>query len=249
MKLTSETKLLLAMAVFVLLGGGALFFLSGSNAPAASRPGAPPPPKITRATFDGLVTNARHVKGDPNAPVTIVEFADFQCPSCRRAFGSIVHRFDKEVPVRFAFHHFPLTNIHERAVPAAIASEAAGRQGKFWPMYEKLFTGEKTELTDAYFDIQAKRLGLDMDRFHKDQKDPALEALVMADQKLATENSVQETPTFLIQDNRKPDAEIQSVVGGSQLQGALAVLLPKSVKPVAGATPGGAPLPGPQAPG
>ncbi len=218
------------MAVFVLLGGGALFFLNKKSEEAAPPPATIAPPTLTKASFDTLVTTAQHVKGDPKAPVTIVEFADFQCPSCRRAFESIVHDLGTKVPVRFVFRHFPLTNIHEQAMPAALAAEAAGKQGKFWEMYEKLFTGEKTELSTAFFDAQAKAIGLDMDRFHKDQNDPAVKALISADQKAAQDNNIQETPTFLISDSRKTDGSIQSVVGGTQLQAALAAILPDQVK-------------------
>jgi protein-disulfide isomerase len=219
------------MAVFVLLGGGALFFLNKSSEEARPPAPTPPPPAVTQTAFDSLVSSARHVKGDPKAQITIVEFADFQCPSCRRAFDSVVHDLGTKIPVRFAFRHYPLESIHEHAMAAAIASEAAGRQDKFWPMYEKLFTGEKAELTTAFIDQQAKAIGLDMDRFHKDVNDPAVKAIVVADQKLAQENNIQETPTFLIRDSRQGDAEIQSVVGGPQLQSALAALLPGKVTP------------------
>lgn len=227
MKMTSETRLLLAMAVFVLLGGGALFFLNKTS----EAPPAPDKPtsQITQAAFDSLASGASHVKGDPKAPITIVEFADFQCPSCRRAFAMVIHDFGTKIPVRFVFHHYPLTGIHENAMAAAIASEAAAKQGKFWPMYEKLFTGEKTELTTAFFDAQAKAIKLDMDQFHKDQNDPSVKALVEADLKLAQSNNIMETPTFLIRDSREKDGQVQMVVGGPQLQAALAALLPGKV--------------------
>lgn len=229
MKMTSETRLLLAMAVFVLLGGGALFFLNKSTEEARTPPPPPPSAQMTKASFDSIVASAPHVKGDPKAQVTIVEFADFQCPSCRRAYASIVHDLGTKIPVRFVFRHFPLTNIHPNAIPAAVAAEAAGKQGKFWEMYEKLFTGEETELTAAFFDAQAKAIGLDMDKFHKDQKDPAVNELVLADQKLAQENNIQETPTFLISDTRTGSEDIQSVVGGTQLQAKMAELFPDTV--------------------
>ena len=225
-------------------GGSALFFLNKSGEEAQSPTPTKPPPKITQAIFDSLVKDARNAKGDPKAPLTIVEFADFECPSCRRAFASIVHDLGTKVPVHFVFHHFPLTNVHEHAMDAAIASEAAGKQGKFWPMYEKLFAGEKTELSDKFFDDQAKAIGLDMDKFHKDQKDPAVKELVLADQKLAIGNSIQETPTFLISDSRKPGSDIQSVVGGPNLQTTLATLLPGQVAPPS-PTPGASSVPPP----
>ena len=231
MKMTNETRLLLAMAVFVLLGGGALFFLNKSNETPAPPTPPSPPAKMTQATFDSLVKDANHVKGDPKSPITVVEFADFECPSCRRAFDTIVHDLGTKIPVRFAFHHFPLTNVHEHAMDAAIASEAAGKQGKFWPMYEKLFTGEKTELSDEFFEAQAKAIGLDMDQFHKDQKDPKVKDLVLADQKLAQSSMIQETPTFLISDSSKKDSEIQIVVGGPALKTALSQLMPGKVSP------------------
>src|SRR5689334_18012370 len=78
-----------------------------------------------------------HVRGDTDAPV-ILEYGDYECPYSRQAFRAI-ERVEREIPVRFAFRHFPLTQIHPHALAASAAAEAAARQGRFWEMHELLF--------------------------------------------------------------------------------------------------------------
>ena len=82
-----------------------------------------------------------HILGPASAPVTLVEYGDFECPSCLQAHGAIqimVSHFGEQL--RFVFRHFPLREVHPHAELAAEAAEAAGAQGKFWPMYDLLFT-------------------------------------------------------------------------------------------------------------
>lgn len=214
MKINSETRLLLFMAFFV-LGGGAFLLLS-------SRPPAPPPsppPTVDPATsMAELLKNVRHSKGDPAAPLTIVEFADFECPSCRRAYESVLSGLD-EKKARLVFRHFPLPD-HETALPAALAVEAASRQNKFWPMYEALFDPAAPALTDAFLVETARKIGLDIARFDKDRIDPALEAVVEADQALAQKHGISSTPTFFVQNK----SGVSRAVGGDELKTLLARL-------------------------
>src|SRR5690348_15338270 len=183
-----EAKLLIILAVIVLLGGGALLWIGkANNGPETPRP-TPPPVAWNQERFDTIVKDAPHVKGDANAPVTIVEFADFQCPACRRAYNGILHKTLAKPNIRFVFHHFPFPDMHPRALPAAIAAEAAANQGKFWPMYENLFTGEKTELTDKYIEECARKSGCNIDQFKEDFKDRSLLQRVNADKTLGENN-------------------------------------------------------------
>ncbi len=133
------------MFAFVVLGAGLLFFLGRLGDP----PARPAQARTPAATFDALLKDASHVKGSPDAPLTIIEFADFECPSCRRAYGSVASRFGKTIPARFVFRHLPL-EMHPTAFPAAVAAEAAARQHKFWEMYDALFDPKAPPLDDAY---------------------------------------------------------------------------------------------------
>ena len=102
------------------------------------------------------------VRGAPMAPVTIVEFSDFQCPYCGAAHPELtrlLREFDGQV--KLVFKYFPLSG-HDRAMPAARAAEAAARQGKFWEMHDMLFEHQH-ELEDADFERYANALGLDME--------------------------------------------------------------------------------------
>lgn len=106
-----------------------------------------------------------HVLGSSHAPVTVVEYGDFECPTCKQAAPSVkllLERFDGKV--LFAYRHFPLESIHPHALKAAEAAECAGAQGRFWAMHDLLFANQAhLELSDltAY----ARRLDLDQATF------------------------------------------------------------------------------------
>jgi protein-disulfide isomerase len=211
MKSSGETKLLLGLALFVLLGGGFLVF---SNV-LMNRPPQPPITEGIKAkAFEPLVARGRHSKGDPAAPITIVEFADFECPSCRRAYKSVLSRLDDNQNVRLVFHHMPLSDIHPMALPAAVAAEAAARQNKFWPMYEALFDPKAPPLNEKYLEQAARKIGLDMARFRKDLFDPAVPAKIREDIEFARSQGVEVTPTFFVRD---AEGKITRVIGSDSL--------------------------------
>jgi protein-disulfide isomerase len=161
---------------------------------------------------------APHIHDVPSPTLTVVEFADFQCPSCRKAYDVLLRKLKQEKSVRFIFHHLPLVGMHERAMPAAMAAEAADKQGKFWEMYDALFDGLKTELTDDDIDKCARKAGLDMTKFKNDLNDSASRARIEADLKMAASYHIGSTPTFVVKDSK--DAVFQ-VVGAQELQAAL----------------------------
>lgn len=245
MKASGETKLLLILGLIVLIGGGALIAMN--RGPLPSIPGTeatpPPLPNLGAAEFEAILKEARHLKGDPNAKITVVEFADFECPSCRKAYNEFLK--GKKYPVRFAFRHYPLP-MHSHAVPAALATEAAERQGKFWEMYEALFEGTETELTDDYIRKQAEKIGLDLARFDRDIKDPALNTLVKADSEAAHEYNIEMTPTFLVRD---AEGKIHQDTGAFGLERLLPILQggkePAQKLSPPGGPPGGPPGPPP----
>jgi len=135
--------------------------------------------------------------GDPKAPVVIVEFADFECPFCNFARSIIKDVLKSQGDqVVFYFKQYPLP-MHAMATPAAMASLAAHKQGKFWPMYDLLFDNQK-DLTDAKILEFAQMLNINMERFKADLKSPELAAQVAADRTDGENASVDSTPSFFI---------------------------------------------------
>lgn len=143
-------------------------------------------------TYDGAP-----IKGSPNAPVTIVEFSDFECPFCKRVLPSIeqiLKEYDGKV--KLAFRHNPLP-FHARAMPAAKAAVAAQKQGKFWEMHDKMFANQ-AELTEANFKKWAKELKLDLKKFEADMNDPETAKRIDEDADFARSNNAGGTPSFFI---------------------------------------------------
>jgi protein-disulfide isomerase len=136
-------------------------------------------------------------RGNPAAKVTIVEFSDFQCPFCKRG-AQTMDEVLKAYPndVRLVFKQLPLP-FHQDAKPAARASLAAGRQGKFWEMHDKLFENQGS-LKEETFVQQAQALGLNVEKFKADYNDPKIAEMVERDIKLAGELGVGGTPGFFI---------------------------------------------------
>ena len=137
------------------------------------------------------------IKGPKDAPVTIVEFSDFECPFCKRVLPS-VDQVMKEYngKVRLAFRNNPLP-FHPKAMPSAKAAVAAHKQGKFWEMYEKLFANQQA-LSDENYKKWAKELKLDVKKFEKDMADAATQKQIEADANFARSNGAGGTPSFFI---------------------------------------------------
>ena len=112
----------------------------------------------------GSVREADHVRGSADATVTIVEYGDYECPCCAAA-APVLHRLVEESGgrVRLVFRNFPLADRHPYALTAALAAEAAGAQGAFWPMHDLLFR-KQDRLSDGALRAYAESLGLDGDR-------------------------------------------------------------------------------------
>jgi len=109
---------------------------------------------------DALVPVQPHIRGTPDAPVTIVEFGDFQCPFCRDAAPVIDELVEaSNGHVRLVWRHFPLFEVHPYALTAALAAEAAGSQGRFWEMHDALFA-HQDDLSDAALVALAREVGV-----------------------------------------------------------------------------------------
>jgi len=139
-----------------------------------------------------------HVRGPADATL-IVEYGDYECPFSRQAYRSI-ERVESELPdgVRFAFRHFPLTEIHPHALAASRAAEAAAHQGRFWEMHELLFHRQKA-LEDEDLRRYATELGLDVGQFDSDRSSEAVLDRIERDFRSGIESGeVRGTPTLFV---------------------------------------------------
>ena len=146
-----------------------------------------------------LPVSARdHIAGPAQAPVTLVEYGDYECPYCGQAY--IVMEELEDVfgnLLRVVFRHFPLTNVHPHAQHAAEAAEAAGAQDSFWEMHDYLFEHQEA-LEDEDLIGYADDLGLDMARFGRDLAEHRFAARIREDVLSGIRSGVNGTPTFFI---------------------------------------------------
>ena len=155
---------------FVVLGSCLLSGSCGTGAAAPAAYAAPTAADTTAPADDQVgplaaVTDKDHIRGDKNAPVTLIEYSDFQCPFCERFTPTVDQVMaDYKGKVRLVYRHFPLS-FHPEAEPAAEASECANEQGKFWEYHDKLFANQES-LGTAYYPQLAKELGLNMTKFN-----------------------------------------------------------------------------------
>jgi protein-disulfide isomerase len=173
---------------------------------APTQPAAQRPPSEDYDKVHNIPVAHSPVKGNPDAPVTIVEFIDLQCPFCKR-FHAPVNEILKAYPekVRYIAKNFPLP-MHGQARPAAKAAFAAGEQGKYWEMLEALLDNGAS-LNEEKFKELAGQIGLDVEQFMKDyrEKDAQWEQMVNQDMSLGSQVDVRGTPTFYL-NGRKTNA-------------------------------------------
>jgi len=140
---------------------------------------------------------AEHVLGNPDAPVTVIEYGDFECPFCAAAapvLKQLVEESDGQV--RLVFRHFPLADNHPHALTAALAAEAAGAQGAFWPMHDLLFA-RQDRLSDVALRAYAEELGLDGSRVVGEAAQE-FAGKVAADFSAGLDDEVAGTPTVVV---------------------------------------------------
>lgn len=183
-----------------------------------ARPAPPPPRRPTGPDPDEIhdvKIGDSPFKGPADAKVTIVEFSDFQCPYCGRVTPTLEQLLE-EYPdeVRVVYKHLPLS-FHPHALPAAKASVAAGRQGKFWEMHDRLFENQRQLSEEKYVEI-AREIGLDVERFLEDYKSEAVAAEVAQDMNEARRLGVTGTPGFFVNgrfsSGAKPYASFKAMV-------------------------------------
>ena len=144
------------------------------------------------------VNKEDHIQGSPTARTTLVEYGDFQCPYCGLAYP-VIKNLQKEFgkKLRLVFRHFPLSNSHPMALSAAIASEAAARQERFWEMHDMIY--EQQAILSPYAFIEfATELGLNMAQFKMDLQDKTLAETVESHFESGVRSGVNATPSFYI---------------------------------------------------
>jgi protein-disulfide isomerase len=144
------------------------------------------------------VTELDHAAGPKNAPITIVEYGDYECPSCLNAVP-IIEEVRKSLGdrMRFVFRHFPQSSIHPHASAAAEAAEAAAEQGKFWEMHASLFKHQQ-ELASLDLSHLALNLGLEIYKFETERTQERHQRRIRSDFEGGLRSGVNKTPTLFI---------------------------------------------------
>ena len=153
---------------------------------------------MTEATLSIELSEDDHVQGESDAPLTLVEYGDYECPACGGAYPivkNIQSRLGKDL--RFVFRNFPLSQMHPHAAKAAQAAESANAQGSFWEMHDLLYLNQQN-LNDEDLINYAASLGLDKARFADDLNNDAYDQKIQADFVSGVESGVNGTPTFFI---------------------------------------------------
>jgi protein-disulfide isomerase len=163
------------------------------------------------------------IKGTSEAPITIVEYLDFECEACR-VYYPITKRLQQEYQnkVRFIVRYFPLPG-HKNSMTSASAAEAAGRQGKFWEMHDLLYEnqkswGEKKISDPSLFTEYAKQIGLDMEKYSKDINSQEVIVRINRDKNSGGSLGISGTPTFFINGEKIPNPkgyeDFKSIIDG-----------------------------------
>lgn len=197
--MTKQTWIIFAAIVVVLFGG--LIFFSNKNQIDVSNVNLRDILPATNQSGD----IADHVSGNTKSKVVLVEYGDYQCPYCGQAYPTIKALTDKyKDQLAFVFRNYPITNLHPNAKAAAAAAEAAGLQGKYWEMHDKLYTSQNewsdlstSDRTEA-FASYARGLGLDVDKFKSDMGSDAVNQKINFDLALGKKAKVSGTPTYVL---------------------------------------------------
>ena len=193
---------------FVIIGGVLLIAIGVSVWLFKQSPAAPPNNNLSTKNADNpkgipLGAEPAHTQGNPAAKVYIEEFGDFQCPPCG-ALHPEIKKIEAEFgdSIAFTFRNYPLSNLHPHAYDAARAAEAAGMQGKYWEMHDKIYDNQSTWTSApdprAEFENYARLLGLNVEQFRNDSISPMVSGRVRSDMQRATAIGVTGTPTVFI---------------------------------------------------
>jgi len=195
--------LLIVIVLVLAIGVGWILLRSSQQSRNSSNPTPDPAHDVQGA-------DPPHIRGNVNAPVTLEEFGDFQCPSCG-AYYPELKKIEAEFGdrLRVIFRELPLVPTHEHALLAAQAAEAAGLQGKFWEMHDKLYENQATwsttkDLVPVFVDY-AKQIGINADQFQKDLNGEKVAQRIFQDGKRAHAYGLKSTPSFFVNGKEAKD--------------------------------------------
>lgn len=216
----SKKTWIIFIAVVIILFG-TLIYLSGRNRVEVGDVDA----TAIQAPSEASGNIGDQVFGNPDSPVILVEYGDFQCPGCGGVHPTIKTLSEKyEDDIAFVYRNFPLTSIHPNARFAAAAAEAAGLQGAYWPMHNRIFETQDAWGTlgaderSGYFINLARDLELDTDEFTAAIGDSRISQKINFDQSLGRQANVSSTPTFFLngtelqQDTWGDDAALEAAI-------------------------------------
>jgi len=221
--------LIIAAVAVVTVGAGALLYRAKERTIAGGG--------IMGPSTSEVGGEQMHVRGQPRAPVTLEEFGDFQCPPCATAAG-VIDKLEQDYGprLRVVWRNFPLA-MHAHALEAALAAEAAGLQGRFWEMHDLLYQNQdvwsKASDVRPFFNMYARSLGLDVERFAKDSASDEVKARVVSDGEHGVSRGVKNTPTLFINDR-----EVRNSFSPERLHEAIDAALAETTPKASGANRG-----------
>ena len=189
---------IIAAVAVLAIGAGALFYRAKRGAVATGG--------VTRPSTSQGGAELLHVRGQPGAPVTLEEFGDFECPSCATT-SEVISKLEQDYGprLRVVWRNFPL-EMHPHAMEAALAAEAAGLQGRFWEMHDLLYKDQavwsKALDVHPFFNMYARSLRLDVERFARDSTGDVVRARVLSNREEGVSRGVKNTPTLFINDRQ-----------------------------------------------
>lgn len=191
----TASALLLAFGVGMSMG----YVLWGSDSSSSANTNQNAQSSRDTTRYDITIRDDDPTLGPEDAPITFIEFSDFECPYCRRHSLEVMPRLLAAYPdqIRYVYKDYPITSIHPNAIPAAEAAQCANEQGAFWEYHNLLFEMQLELGPEAYMEY-ATELDLDMDAFSLCVQERRYAEIVRADYDYASSLGVRSTPTFFI---------------------------------------------------
>ncbi|MEX0934003.1 MAG: thioredoxin domain-containing protein [Candidatus Paceibacterota bacterium] len=187
-----------AILVSALLIGGAFFITRGAASDALNL--APPHGALTQQGDFRMPSEADHIRGNPEAPLSIVEFSDLECPFCARLHPTLTRIVEENEDVKWIYRHFPLTTIHSRALSGAVASECIARlagNDSFWTFVDRTFQSQQ-QLGDAWQIEMASSFGINREAFEDCTSERSIVSLIQEDLNEATRFGGRGTPYVVV---------------------------------------------------